>query len=459
MRFSKLPIALIFACVTAAASFAADTPTAAFIPLEQARPVLQGMAKSVPPELAKQQLDANAWSRWVQWQDRQVRERLLRGEEDTITNLLRFGVTFTKEVRIDREYLAKYGSSTLVNSFANHRADDLVRALAAPNANEGIKQARALLEQQGYKFNTQPERARLKKHLLDNLARMRDEFQQYREKLKTADVAERAHLYAERGISLDSNLWPDYALEQSLREMLQKGLLKPGSVRRVAIVGPGLDFANKEYGNDFYPPQSIQPFAVLDSLGRLGLSDPAKVDMYTLDISPSVNIHLHRASQKAAAGTAYTMQLPWSSEVPFSPGYLAAFMRYWQGLGSNVGTPVKPATVPGVLAENVHIRAVKVRPELVKRIKPVDMNIVFQQLPGEKFDLIIGTNIFIYYDAFEQSLARVNLAAMLNPDGMVMSNNLLASDVPSQLDEVHRTKIAVRTNPDITEYVFCYRRK
>ena len=54
--------------------------------------------------------------------------------------------------------------------------------------------------------------------------------------------------------------------------MKARGLLKPGAVRRVAIVGPGLDFADKDVGFDIYPQQTLQPFAVLDSLKRLGLA-------------------------------------------------------------------------------------------------------------------------------------------------------------------------------------------
>jgi len=79
--------------------------------------------------------------------------------------------------------------------------------------------------------------------------------------------------------------------------------------------------------------------------------------------------------------------------------------------------------------------------------------------PEEKFDLIIGTNIFIYYDAFEQSLARANLSAMLKPGGFVLSNDLLADKVPSQLEEVNRTSIEVRSQPQIVEHVYAYRRQ
>jgi predicted TPR repeat methyltransferase len=91
------------------------------------------------------------------------------------------------------------------------------------------------------------------------------------------------------------------------------------------------------------------------------------------------------------------------------------------------------------------------------------MNIVYQRMDeantDEKFDLVIGTNIFIYYGAFEQSLARSNLAAMLKPGGFVLSNDLLADKVPSRLDLAHVTTINVRTDPQIIEHMYCYRRQ
>jgi len=449
-----LPLAL---CIPAAC----QPPKIEFMPLEAAQPVLQEFADTVPPEL-RNAPNAAAWSAWVQAQDSSIRQRLDLGEEDTLTNLLRFGVTYTNEYQIDREYLTSYGKSTLVNAFAENRANDLIRALSSPTANEGMLQMRAFLMQRGYSFKTPEERARLKQHMLENLAHMRDEFGEFREKIKTADLFEQGQLYSQRGISLDSNLWPDYAIDRSLDEMVKAGLLKPGSVRRIAIIGPGLDFANKEYGNDFYPPQSIQPFAVLDSLFRLGLSDPRTFQLYTFDISPNVNIHLARVQKNASAGKPYVVQLPWNSAVPFSPEYFKTFDAYWQTLGKWIGTPVKPVSVPLKVAEDIHIKALSIRPEIASRITPVDMNIVFQRLAAtaadQKFDLVIGTNIFIYYGAFEQSLARANLSSMLNPGGFVLSNDILADKVPSQLEEAHRTTIEVRSQPQITEYVFCYKR-
>ena len=435
-------------------------PKVQFISLEEARPVLSAMSGSLPAELKSPATqDPAQWSAWVLKQDRQIRERLDRGEEDTLINLLRFGVTFTKEYRIDDEYLPKYGSSSLVNAFAENRANDLIRAMASPNASEGIAHMRAFLEKKGYAFKTPEDRNKIKKYLLDNLARLRDEYLHY---LAQPKDDSRFQLFQERGISLDTNLWPDFLIDEHLRHMVEKGLLKPGSIHRVAVVGPGLDFANKEKGNDFYPLQTIQPFAVLDSLFRLGLADPATVEMYTLDISSDVNFHISRARKNAAAGRPYTVQLPWDTSARHTPEYRKDFVNFWQKLGDRIGEPVAPIAVPPGAAAETQTRAVKIRPEIVRRVAPLDVNIIFQHLPPlpqQGFDLIIGTNIFVYFNAFEQSLARANMSLMLNPGGFVLSNDKLPGTVPAGLSDSLLTTQIVARDPDMTEMMFSYERK
>jgi len=447
---------LLLSCELAAVG--QTVPKTQFISFEAAQPVLTRMTESLPPELKNAgNLDATKWSSWVQARDREVRARLDRGEEDTLTNLLRFGVTFTKEFRIDDQYLVRYGDSTLVNSFAENRANDLIRALAAPNASEGMLEMRAFVERKGFILSSTEGKRKVKKYLLANLARMRDEFIQYH---NTTKDERRFQLFKERGISLDTNLWPDYQLEQSFRDMVQKGLLKPRSVRRIAIVGPGLDFVNKEAGNDFYPPQTIQPFAVIDSLVRLGLADPDTFELYTLDISSQVNVHIAQARKNAVAGRPYAVQLPWNMSRPMSQEFRASFVDYWQNLGRTIGKAMPPIPVPSA-AEGTETRAVRIRPEVVKKITPLDLNIVFQRLevpPQQAFDLVIGTSIFIYYDGFEQSLARANVAAMLRPDGFLLSNDKLPDTVPSGLEIVLQTKIEMSHDPQILDYIFCYRR-
>jgi chemotaxis methyl-accepting protein methylase len=52
----------------------------------------------------------------------------------------------------------------------------------------------------------------------------------------------------------------------------------------------------------------------------------------------------------------------------------------------------------------------------------LNVNIVTERLDGEAFDLVIATNIFIYYDVLEQALAMANVEAMLKPGAFLLAN-------------------------------------
>lgn len=454
----KLAIVPLLFFLTAAGAEAQCPSACPFISLDAARPILDAYSGSLPEALGDgRSIDAARWSHWIQAEDRAIRRRLEQGEEDTLSNLLRFGVTYTKEYRITDEYLPKYGQSTLVNAFAENRADDLIRALASPASGEGFQQMRAFVERRGQSLATAAGRARLKKYLLANLARLRDDF------LKAHTEESRRNRpteFSQRGISLDTNLWPDYDLQVQLRKMMAAGLLAPGSVRRVAIVGPGLDFVNKQDGLDFYPVQTIQPFAVMDSLIRLGLSDPRTVELATLDISGNVNAHLDRARTRARAGQPYMLQLPWFAGGRWTDEFRRNFVEYWRKMGDQVGEPATAIPVPAS-AEGVETRAVRVRPAIVSRITPLDLNIVFQRLtlaPDQAFDVVVATNVFVYYGEFEQSLARANVAALLKPGGALFTNDKLADKVPAGLELALTTRIPMTTEPVIADLIFTYRR-
>ncbi len=142
-----LQIALIFAAFTTTAPLHASGPE--FMPLEAARPVLQKMASGNGAQ-PRPNIAAQDWLAWLQESDRQVRQRLEVGEEDTLTNLLRFGVTYTKEYRIEDDYLVLYGQSSLVNAFAENRANDLIRALEAPHEQSGLRRDAHLPGEKGF---------------------------------------------------------------------------------------------------------------------------------------------------------------------------------------------------------------------------------------------------------------------------------------------------------------------
>ena len=210
---------LLLSCATATAAQSAGDLQ--FLSLDQAQPVLRALATNLPAALkGPKTLTPEQWANWARKEDADIRARLDRGEEDTLINLLRFGVTFTQEYRIDDEFLFQYGQSPLVNAFAENRANDLVRAMASANANEGIAHMRAFLEKKGYSFKTTADQVKIKKYLLTNLARVRDEVRRYMSQIQQGN---RSQVFQDRGISLDTNLWPDFLIDQHLAGMVRKG--------------------------------------------------------------------------------------------------------------------------------------------------------------------------------------------------------------------------------------------
>jgi chemotaxis methyl-accepting protein methylase len=89
--------------------------------------------------------------------------------------------------------------------------------------------------------------------------------------------------------------------------------------------------------------------------------------------------------------------------------------------------PVRPIRPPEIFP-GLETRAVSIRPEVIRVCEPVDLDIVLERLnlpAGERFDLMVGTNIFVYYDAFQQTLALENVGAMLKPGGLLLTNDRL----------------------------------
>jgi chemotaxis methyl-accepting protein methylase len=94
-----------------------------------------------------------------------------------------------------------------------------------------------------------------------------------------------------------------------------------------------------------------------------------------------------------------------------------------------------PAAPAPPIAGAVRVRAVAVRPSIVTALTPADVNIIVERLPlrdDERFDLIVATNILVYYDAFEQSLALANIAKMLKPGGFFLTNYAVKPMAPME---------------------------
>ena len=304
------------------------------------------------------------------------------------------------------------------------RLDDLVRALAAPGTDERRLFARSLLQRKGLQFATAADREAVRDYLLETMMRMAAEQEQIDQELAATggsdaktEFIRRSRLFRTRGLSLDTSLVANYSVEQTLAAMQARGLLAPGGVKRVAIVGPGLDFADKDVGFDFYPQQTLQPFAVVDSLGRLGLAPSTGVEVVALDISPRIVDHITRARARAVKNVGYTLHLPLPKSVPWLP----EVRTYWQAFGNRIGAPA-PVPASKAIADLADLRAVRVRPSVVRQLSVLNVNIVTDRLDAEPFDLVIATNVLIYYDVLEQALALSNVQAMLKPGGFLLAN-------------------------------------
>src|SRR6185369_301943 len=131
----------------------------------------------------------------------------------------------------------------------------------------------------------------------------------------------------DRGLSLDTSMLPSFAVEQTLETMKNQRLLAPNTIRRVAVIGPGLDFADKNSGYDFYPAQTLQPFTTIDSLLRLRLATvPAEIELTTFDISPRVNEHIAGVQRRSRSGAPYVLRLPIDRGSQWTP----ALVGYWK---------------------------------------------------------------------------------------------------------------------------------
>jgi SAM-dependent methyltransferase len=448
------------------------------IPYEEVKPIAMALEEAAPAELRRNEPDdpAKAWPVWAARHSAVAQERMTRGDEDLLGNIIIFGTSFTAQPRIIQKDLASTDpaaakssqsagsdNGSLPRKVFDTRVDDFIRALEAPGMNDRLVYLRRLLERKGHSLSSTAGHAKLRQYLIANLLRMLREQQGYEKALEEARrsgnpgtmFAASETLYRARGLSIDTAIFPNYAVEEALKAMRTRGLLK--AVQHAAVIGPGLDFADKQGGYDFYPEQTIQPFALIDSLVRIGLSQAGKLDVTAIDISPHVISHLAAARQRAKRGTPYVVQLPRDLSSSWKPGTIA----YWEQFGGRIGSPSKSSSLPPVISR-LGMRAVSIRPEVVLSVTPCETNIVLQRLnlpDAQKFDLIVATNILVYYDIFEQSLAMANIARMLKPGGFLLSNTALTEFPGSPLNTVDYLKVDYwNDRPDVREHIVWYRR-
>ena len=402
--------------------------------------------------------DSVAWNEWIRAADSSVRARIDRGIEDSISNFILYGTSFTDLARIQGvEYAAS--DEDMLATAVTARIHSLATALRSSTQNERVRLVRDFLARKQIPPQT------VEEFFKENLSRFVGEQRAYRKKLEDAGSAgdpnavflTRGTLFETRGLSVDTSLLPNFALEDTLRVMIEKSVLSKDSIRRVAVIGPGLDFTDKRDGYDFYPLQTVQPFAVLDALRRLGLGRTESVQLTCLDLNPWVIAHVRRLADLARTGRSYTVQLPRDVRAEWSP----VAISYWEHFGEMLGSSAKPLPTPAALGEVV-VRAVAIESRFAANITAYDLNIVTQTLdlpPSQKFDLVIATNVLVYYDRLQQALAMANIARMMNPKGVFLANSVLPSQHTDDLEFLGRRNVSYTLSGAYGDDVVVYRRR
>lgn len=452
---------LVSVVLSAVAQTSVDA-NANYLTYDEARSVINSLTEELPTELRKptEAEQRAAWNQWIRQKDKAIRTRLAQGDEDSLINLLLFGTSFTKQPRILFAQIQKSDES--LNHILQSRLDDFIYSLEKPNDNERVMFARrVLIDGHGFKTTTEIERNKLKLFILKSLQRMFQENEKYKQIIETArlqndptfEFAERSKLFKTRGLSSDTVTQPNFAIEQALKQLKDRGLILPEKMIRIGVVGPGLDFTDKQEGYDFYPLQTIQPFALIDTLVKLGLADKKNIRLTTLDISPRINLHIHNMRQTALKGKPYLISLPKDKKVSWTP----EFLTFWKTTLNQIGREKRES----LFYDIADLRVVEINSLLAAKVTPADVNIVLQSMrskPNEKFDLIIATNILVYYNSFEQSLAMLNIEKMLKPGGLFLSNDAVIELKDSKVRSIGYTGVVYSSRSNDGDTIVWYQR-
>jgi hypothetical protein len=224
-----------------------------------------------------------------------------------------------------------------------------------------------------------------------------------------------ARLYRTRGLSTDTSVEAGYLVYQALG--ILRSLDPTRSVRRVLIVGPGIDLAPRTGLRDDEPLVSYQPWTVIDALLDLGLSRLDDLQVVGADINPRVVEHLERCRLSPPA-LALTGSLRESATLTFSGGYRDYAARVGATIGGGAGLPAATAARHGQAGKQL----VLVRPDVVRTLRAQTLDIVTERLQDDRFDLVVATNVLAYLDDRELILAMSNIAGMLAPGGTLLHN-------------------------------------
>lgn len=398
-----------------------------------ARPVTWGdLPPAVHARLASAGLSASALPAFLDRLNRTHAERVREGDLDHLVFYLLQSTHFTHEAPIEPALSAKaFVEGGSVPAQVRARARDLLRALDSRDRDPRLVFFRQLA---AVALPAGPKREAA---LLDEYARaMRFLYQKEFVAQRGTDPAGAvAALYRSRGLSTDTAIEAGYLVSTGIGVM--RSLYPDRRVRRVLVVGPGLDLAPRTGFSDAVPPESYQPWAVADALLASGASTRAGLTVVAADVNPRVVTHLRREPSRVPP-LRKGHGIEEGRGLRLVPEYREYLASIGKALGSGSGFAIRAEA----------------------------LDIVTERLDGEPFDLVIATNILPYFDDTELALALSNIAAMLSPGGILLHNETrpalreIASAAGLPLEQARQAPIAeVPGAPPLADTVFLHRRR
>lgn len=116
------------------------------------------------------------------------------------------------------------------------------------------------------------------------------------------------------------------------------------------------------------------------------------------------------------------------------------------------------AKTPGYL-KGVEVRAVSIQSQVAVQLEAQDMDMVAQQLdvpPEGGFDLVIATNVLLYYNFFEQALAMQNINRLMNRGGLFLVNQILSNQHPASLKFIDQCYVPFSSKGSYGDDVVAY---
>jgi hypothetical protein len=227
------------------------------------------------------------------------------------------------------------------------------------------------------------------------------------------DAAEVARLYQTRPLSSDTQIDAGFGVWIGLGVI--RALDPAFRVRRVLVVGPGLDLAPRTELIDAADLQSYQPLAVADGVLSLGLAVNVDLRVHSVDVNPRVVLAVQGLARDSVRWHVF-------SGLTETPGRTlsAEYRDYVKRLGRAIGGEVKAPS--GVASDRHYHHTIAVRAPVSRMLSAESLNVITQRLTNAPFDVIIATNVLSYFDRRQLTLALANLAAMLGPGGYLLHN-------------------------------------